>query len=156
MRPSRRVEVLLRCAAALGALLLPEDAVAQQIQHSTHDWTAPELIGQDVFDFREGWADVKTPGNGRTYAVGTIDVRNTQDSAFPLAEFSGRSATPSLPADPGFLLPGLQTRQVAILQVTDAAQTILWQRYFYGSSGTFEASARPTNARAISVWPANR
>lgn len=41
-------------------------------------------------------------------------------------------------------------RQVVILQVSDSAQGIVWQRYYYGGSST---GGRACNARAISVWP---
>lgn len=40
-------------------------------------------------------------------------------------------------------------RQVVVLQVTDAAQGVVWQRFYYGGPGVI----LPTNARAISVWP---
>lgn len=50
---------------------------------STHDWTDPSTV------LPESCADVKTPGNGCTYMVGTIGVTNTVPSITNPPMFSG-------------------------------------------------------------------
>jgi hypothetical protein len=68
--------------------------LTQQTRYSTYDWTAPTGSTGEVLDFREFWADVKTPGDGFAYAVGTIEVQDTR----PGALFSGVPAQSSVPA----------------------------------------------------------
>ncbi|MBX3464351.1 MAG: hypothetical protein KF830_14375 [Planctomycetes bacterium] len=115
-----------------------------QIPYTTHDWTV--WPGGEGGPFVEAWADVKTPGDGRQYTVGTIEVRNTDTGA----SFSGAPAQPVSGA-PAFTLGPPARRQVVMLQCTDAAQAILWQRYFYGI--TPDDETRASNARAVAVWP---
>lgn len=148
-------------------LILPLVAMAQaQEVYGTHDSTAGVVVGGEALeDYRETWADVKTPGDGRQYTVGTVEVRTTDVGA----QFSGADATwLDDPADALFpgpidFAPG-QVRQVVIVQCTNAApqaaapasfQDIEWQRYFYGRSGDAPnfITNRACNARAISVWP---
>ncbi|MEQ1632226.1 MAG: hypothetical protein ABL997_07615 [Planctomycetota bacterium] len=124
--------------------------LTQQLRNSTHDWTAPVGFGGETTDFREFWADVKTPGDGFAYVVGTIEVQNTQATA----QFSQQNALPSLPGS-GFLLSANLVRQVAMLQrVNTTTQLNSPQRYFFGSSPVAQ-NLRSTNARGISVWPAS-
>jgi hypothetical protein len=119
--------------------------LAPQTRFGTHDWTAP--LSQ--IDFEEFWADVKSPGDGRTYLVGTIDVQQT--ATLPLFSTAPVSPVPL----PAFTLVGAQTKQITILQIRDAAQVIVQQRYFYGTdAGGLTQNQVPTNARGISVWPA--
>lgn len=138
---------------------------------STHDWTENINLTNP---FKESWADVKTPGGHqgfegqnetrRTYVVGTIEVQRTGPSGF----------NPSLPLFSEFVAeanglpvfdlagppPGTQLRrQVVMLQCNDAQDGIVWQRYFYGRSGNpleVENFEKPNNARAVSVWAAER
>lgn len=158
--------------AGLACSLCPS-AYAQEFKSVfvTQDYTASTLEGP----FREAWVDTKTPGGmpmflpsgggvvadtRRTYVVGTIEVQTTVTGA----EFSGEDASPS--SGTGFSLTGQNRRQVVVLQCnlthfgtvggTPAPNQILWQRYFYGESGTTQNpdTTRATNARAISVWMA--
>jgi hypothetical protein len=115
---------------------------AQQIKESTHDWTASTGDG-----LREGWADVKTPGDGQTYSVGTVTVQTTGGlPQFSAAAISIAGGVSSFNVTPG-------SRQVVVVQVVDESgpSAIVWQRFFYGS--TPQSDTRATNARAISVWP---
>lgn len=92
-----------------------------------------------------------------TYSVSTIGVTNTAINP----TYSGMPVT----NPPGVaLINQANARQVAILQMTDAYQTIIgppvrpWfgQAYFYGTvpGATSSDSGNSTNARGISVWPA--
>ncbi|MBX3463763.1 MAG: hypothetical protein KF830_11375 [Planctomycetes bacterium] len=49
---------------------------AQHLPYSTHDW---ENDTED--NWSEAWSDVKTPGDGRTYAVGTARAQHTACTA---------------------------------------------------------------------------
>jgi hypothetical protein len=139
-------------------------ATAAQVQevYATHDSTASSPGPEFVDRFREVWADVKTPGDGRVtpgigrhYSVGTVEVRTTQN-----ATFSGQPAEPVTTLGTFVLGPG-QRRQVVMIQCTSADlfdpavpqdfQRILWQKYYYGS--TADVLDRASNARAIAVWP---
>jgi hypothetical protein len=113
-------------------------------------------------DLGEAWADVKSPGNGRHYAVGTANVITTQAQYGPT--FSG--VTMQGVDLPWGAVAGEYTsqsgRQVVVVQCTDDAGAIAWQRYFYGAS-PLQAQSPPnypatqhgwvSNARSISVWP---
>ena len=110
--------------------------------------TAPTGTGPEIQDFREFWADVKTPGDGFAYAVGTITVKDTR----PTAQFSLAPASPS--SGSGFLLTN-QVRQVVLLQQTRTDnQAIQAQRFFFGSSPQLSSDIKESNARGICVWPA--
>lgn len=124
--------------------------VAQQLRHSTHD-SLEAQAGLGVPDRNEAWADVKSPGDGRTYKVGTVRVRVVEpEGSLTPTLFSGSPALPSRGTGGiNLTVPGV-SRQVVILQVTDADQNILSQRFFYGTNTT---AALPVNARGISVWP---
>ena len=147
------LSALRACSAGAGntlaaCLILSLGAMAQQsvrIPYSTHDWTVSGA--EPITAFPEAWADVKSPGDGRQYTVGTIEVQYTGVGA----EFSEEFAFPVTGASGfDFTLLGVR-RQVVMLQCTDATQSIVWQRYFYGSST--EAALRASNARAVAVWP---
>jgi len=134
-------------------------AQAQEV-YATHDWTLGVVTPEPLEQYRETWADVKTPGDDRQYTVGTIQVRTTEN-----ALFSGEDAVPV--TEPGgfppiFNLLQGQSRQVVIVQCTDATplaagpatfQQVFWQRYFYGGNALGETSDRASNARGIAVWP---
>lgn len=116
---------------------------------ATHDYTTTAGAAAGL---REVWVDVKTPGarhpnDARTYAVGTIELEsNDVDS-----KFSGEDVRPPVDTYRTFNLNS-GTKQVVILQCRLADESIAWQRYFYGETSVDEA--RFTNARAVSVWPA--
>lgn len=138
-----------RQAAAQG--LAPPAFATPQI--STHDWTSTPGSSPNL---AEVWADVKSPGDGFHYAVGTIVVTDTVTpptfSSIPVAWPAGLTA----PQQQFLFAPG---RQIVIVQCTDDAGAIVWQNYFYGfvpsmvvKSGS--GNGRANNARSISVFPA--
>jgi len=152
---SSKLEALLIPAIAGLLLCCGREAVGQvnpiQNRFSTHDWTTPTSGGggeplPGVNDFREFWADVKTPGDGSAYSVGTIEVRTTN-----FATFSGTQALPASPLV-GFNVPtGGPARQVVMLQQAAVASTVLgFQRYYHG---TPNSEGRATHGRGIAVWP---
>ncbi len=153
-------------------------AISQVSPQSTHDWTStppppPTVPDWDLFDnadLNEVWADTKSPGDGSTYSVGSIEIRDTILDLPDGPEFSG--VVVGLPPDSGaafsggaaaaqFVLPvagtppRLQRRQVVVLQKVNSLGGIEWQRYFYGGSPELGVARyrRATNARAVSVWP---
>jgi hypothetical protein len=135
---------------------------------STHDWTSTPAAGPeyDNAELREAWADSKSAGDGFTYSVGSIEVRDTRIVNGQLPQFSGVDV--DLPpgvlgASREFLLMpvgpiGAQfvpVRQIVLLQCVDAFGAIQWQRYFYGGTAALPEEAyyrRWANARGISVW----
>ena len=154
-------------AFCLFAMLAAGRAAAQApIPLSTHDNTT--TVGSPTALF-EGWADVKTPGkappgwatgDGRIYAVGTINVRETHQFNNPT--FSGVAIREAdyrvipAPTWPQFGLGRGSGVQVVVLQCSDPDGAIQWQNFFYGNSNIYntpQAAARGCNARALSVWP---
>lgn len=126
--------------------MLGAAAIAQQAPYATHDWTSS--VAGEGGQFPEAWVDVKAPGDGWQYAVGTIEVRDTG----PGALFSNAPAVVASTL-PTFLLAAPNRRQVVMLQITSTAtQGIDRQRYFYGVTPLDDD--RASNARGISVWPA--
>jgi hypothetical protein len=122
----------------------------QQLPFSTHDWVSPPMTAPDT------WADVKSPGDGRIYSVGTTKIRTT-DGGLP--HFSGKPTLP--PPLPAPQLGGQVTeKQVVILQVADPDNPahpdgLAWQRYWFGHDSNISSGLlRPSFARGISVWPA--
>ncbi len=118
---------------------------AQGVIFATHDWNG--VSTQD----RDTWADVKTPGDGRTYCVGTTIALSPASGGSP---FSTQAAAPP-PVPPGSF--STATKQVAIVQIAEPGQPagILRQAYFYGFGSMISgAIGTSTFARAISVWPA--
>ncbi|MBL8729701.1 MAG: hypothetical protein JNM25_14830, partial [Planctomycetes bacterium] len=128
-----------------------ESVRAQRLTYSTHDWQLM-VPGSNVWS--AAWSDVKTPGDGRTYSLGTTWVDNTDENNFTVT-FSGVGGTGSSSRTQG---PGLANGAgaiAAILQVTDAQQNIVWQRFFHGDGGNaFPNVITSTHARGISVFPA--
>jgi hypothetical protein len=111
--------------------------------HSTHDFTT-----STEESLNEVWADVKSPGGGRTYSVGTIEIlSNVVAPKFSFVDVE-------LPPAPAPVINRETVSQVVILQAVNDDQTIEWQRYFYGRNGSFEGGTEGSNARAISVWTA--
>ncbi|MBL8730304.1 MAG: hypothetical protein JNM25_17940 [Planctomycetes bacterium] len=138
LRSTRRLVAPAALIVALGA-----PATAQFIPESTHDWTSTAGAPADL---SEAWADTKTPGKGLTYSVGTIEVEQT--GVNPTFSNAG------VDNPPGGAVPfDVVRRQVVIVQCVDAAGTIQWQRYFFGTTNV-PGARRATNARAISVWEA--
>lgn len=177
--------LLLAILSTFVCVATPERAAAQgttQVQtvFSTHDFNSRQPQSQDgTLPGPAGilpavWADVKTPGDGRTYAVGTVNVRTTRN--IESSSFSNATGIGVPVYDPpystGFTPPTQNViRQVVILQCSgvnvanpgtspNPEQNILWQHYLYGHSidptGAVQPGAfvrRATNARGISVWP---
>lgn len=131
-------------SAAEGSRVLAQ--AAPQRVFSTHDHTTTPGSSDDL---REAWVDVKAPGNGRIYQVGTIEV----EEAGTGAKFSGADVDLVAPPAVGFSSPS--PIQVVVIQCTDLTGAIVWQRYFYGYTASEALRTRKTNARAISVWPAD-
>ncbi|MBX3463786.1 MAG: type I-MYXAN CRISPR-associated protein Cas6/Cmx6 [Planctomycetes bacterium] len=131
-------------------MLLAPLVTAQHLPYSTHDW---ENDTED--NWSEAWSDVKTPGDGRTYAVGTARAQHTNAAAH-VVSFSGVGGMG--PQSPTQGPPGVAdavSKVVAILQVTDAQGGIVWQRCFHGDGRVSDdENVRSTHARAISVFPA--
>jgi hypothetical protein len=134
---------------------------AQKQIFSTYDWTQATAGSEQ--QFREVWADVKTPGGfpefganadaRRTYAVGTIEVRDTR---MGLALYSQFRADPH-DLQGFFLTAATAKRQVVIVQSSKAGDNgIAWQTYLFGSTTGISpnSNTRAMNARAISVWEA--
>ncbi len=113
---------------------------------ATHDHTT--TTGSST-NLREAWVDVKAPGNGRIYYVGTIEVEDTENSP----EFSGSPVDIPTSSWPTFDVT--TSIQIVIVQCTDVDGDIQWQRYFYGDNASETPRTRATNARGISVWPAD-
>ncbi len=109
----------------IGGLAMAQ--TAPQIRYSTHDWTVPLPASEVDSLLHEVWADVKTPGDGHVYAVGTVEV-NRVDLAGTL--FSDAEARPSPLLPPFNLQPG-QIRQVVMLQASNAGSfQTAWQRFY--------------------------
>lgn len=151
----------LKAAGCFGVLLvgLAERGAAQlppQVRHSTHDFTDPLPGVSANAGLAEVWVDSKSPGDGFTYSVGTVEVERTalQVGASGSVLFSGQPITvlspllgfPNLPAT------GPASKQVIVVQCVDQTQNIVWQRFYYGFA---ENGNRRINARAISVWPSS-
>ena len=117
----------------------------------TYDWTPAGATDP----LREAWADIKIPGDGNTYKVGTIEVRDTSSNARFSADLSALpNISKASPALPTIAIQGpVNRRQVAVIQLTDdSTEALGQQRFFYAHSD--EDGVNATNARAISVWPA--
>lgn len=147
------------------------EALAQlpsQVKHSTHDFTNPLPGVSANTGLAEVWVDSKSPGDGFTYSVGTIEVERTilgevERTILGAGQtgsvlFSGWPISPVQQppgaADPllGFsVVSGGPKKQVVVVQCVDRTQAIVWQRFFYGFAE--DAATRQINARAISVWP---
>ena len=134
--------MLSKYLVAIAVCVLTAEASSQSLELATHDWTGLNVAEPDT------WADVKTPGDGRTYSVGTT---NTSSPA---------SNTPFSNQIPAYW-PGAaffsSTKRVAIIQIAEPNQPdgIRAQAYFSGNGSPLTgAVGASTFARAISVWPA--
>ena len=154
------VTSMLSPAVLCCCMLLPESAAAQQppstaqqIPFSTHDFSLMNGIQSDC------WADTKTPGDGRTYSVGTTTISRGIGTSAAYSQFSGRDGMVDPDVDSGSLWPvtSANNKQVVVLQVADPTivDGIAWQAFFFGGSSALSGGVLPnTYARAISVWPA--
>jgi hypothetical protein len=135
----------LALAVTFASVSIAQSANEPRLPYSTHDYTTTT----DDSVLPEVWADVKSPGSGRTYLVGTIEIVEASSSS----KFSFEDV--DLPPSTAQPFNGSTNRQVVILQAVNDDQTIAWQRYFYGhtSGGEFDFPVG-TNARAVSVWHA--
>jgi hypothetical protein len=152
---------LAGCVAALATMAVR--APGQRLPYSTHDW---QMATMPLPGYSETWADVKTPGDGRTYVVGTTWVTHTDASQHPAATVFSTTSSGS-PAGvlgpPGLMADAVAASggaarpvHVAILQVSDAAGAIVWQRFFHGDQATALNPPTPvmqTVGRGISVFP---
>jgi len=125
-------------------------ATGQRLVRSTYDWEQP-VSG----NWGEVWSDVKTPGDGRTYRVGTTQTSHTDAGVFALM-FSGVDTgmlNANLEGPPG--MPDAANKIVVVLQATDMSGTILWQRFFHGRESPGNPFDVPsTYGRSIAVHPA--
>ncbi len=128
--------------------------------YSTHDWTSQT----DSALLAEVWVDTKTPGDGRTYSVGTVLATNVDSRAgsLNLPTFSGVSIL-----SPTTLAPASYTTQgakaVVVLQCATPPSAlfpegIVWQRFFFGNPPNFGGTQNnfvgmSCHARAVSVFP---
>jgi hypothetical protein len=79
---------------------LAERGVAQlppQVRHSTHDFTNPASGLSGNTGLKEVWVDSKSPGDGFTYSVGTIEVERSIIGPGQLVSFSGFDIEPIVP-----------------------------------------------------------
>jgi len=128
-------------------------AVGQNTVFATHDWS--QIHPSQVPDT---WADVKTPGDGRTYSVGTTVVGPPDTTTWFGTDFSTERAQYWVGSDAAFGSPPTGSKQVAVIQIAELGLTqsagIKSQAYFHGTgtiiAGTVHAQSF---ARAISVWP---
>lgn len=122
----------VRCAAATA--LVAASLVGQHIRYATHDWELQAATGNTA---SAAWSDVKTPGDGRTYSIGSARVTHTRHLQFPV-QFSGVGGLvgSSSPTQGPGIADGLGAG-VAVLQVTDVSGSIIWQRFFHGDGGGF-------------------
>lgn len=141
-QPTRRRWLENGAIAVVFAIASAGAWAQDQLRYATHDWTPVANPEQDPLN--EVWTDTKSPGNGFTYSVGTIQVR--ADNGANL--FSGVGVAPPVL---GMTFQAPNPRQIVVVQAVDDNQVIAWQRYIYGVP--FPASERPCVARGISVWP---
>jgi hypothetical protein len=140
-------------AVRMGAVAaaLTTSLTGQHLAFATHDWQRLTATG---FNASGAWSDVKTPGDGRTYAVGSTWTDRTDHLGGPVT-FSGVGFQGSMSPTQGPLLTASgQGAIVAILQATSADGAILWQRFFHGDGGaTSPDTTTTTRGRSVSVFP---
>ncbi|MBK8099574.1 MAG: hypothetical protein IPK26_20890 [Planctomycetes bacterium] len=129
-------------------------ARGQSVPFATHDATTNPIPAVGSNPLGEQWTDVKSPGNGRTYAVGTIQILASIPVVLPT--FSGVGVdSPTLGVS---VPPAGGTRQVGVLQVRASNGDIVWQRHCHGSvlnPANFQLLlGLSTCVRAVSVFPA--
>ena len=130
-------------ASVVFAILLCVPALCQRLAYATHDWAGNRLNPAE-----DRWADVKTPGNGWTYSVGSTRAPTTDPLSAPI--FSAAPVTGPAPFR-------TQGTQVVILQANNLANPAQsWQRYFYGQS-MGQPNGLASFARAVATyipqWP---
>ncbi len=128
--------------------------------YSTHDWT--DQTSSSLLP--EVWVDTKTPGDGRTYSVGTVLATNLDSSVNSPnpPTFSGVAILSPILPNQSYVTNG--ARAVAVLQCATPPSAahpsgIVWQRFFFGNPPIFGGLpnnfvAMSCHARAISVFPA--
>jgi hypothetical protein len=131
-------------ALAAAVLSLAASLTGQHMAYATYDWPngAPNTPDR--------WMDVKSPGDGRIYSVGTTTEVNSDPANNP--HFSNAPVQ-----GPTWSNHVTGARQVAVLQVVNTDQQILWQRYFYGFTSPAlggVGGGLSTFARRVSVAPA--
>lgn len=124
------------------ALFGLQGLVSQSLQSSTYDWPNGVSLCSD-----DRWMDVKTPGDGRTYCIGTTVAPDTDPLTGP-HHFSN-----ALVEGPSNFQAVTSSRQIAILQVIDSSGGIVWQRYFYGKTPGQTGGGLSTFGRAVAVFP---
>lgn len=138
---------LIAALAVVTTICLAASVRAQVPVYATHDWPNPP---DDNMDDR--WSDVKTPGDGRTYSVGSTTISMTSALQNQSRPYSGSVAG----CDTSVATIAGGSRQVALLQVSGPGG-IIWQRYFYGETllpfPPQPGNGLSTHARAISVYP---
>jgi hypothetical protein len=142
----RAARLAVAAGLALASMCAQHAAGVQQLPYSTHDSVS---IASPVLDT---WADVKSPGDGRIYSVGTTVIRKPGGV---VSQFSEKD-TPLEETGP----LSFTEKQVVILQVADPDNPqhpdgVAWQSYFGGREHVLQTQLQqPSYGRAISVWPA--
>jgi len=155
--------VLIGVAPVAAQSLAPPVDIVTRL--SSHEWVSmpgsmPGGTPYFAVDSREVLADVKSPGDGYVYAVGTAKV---EDLTQQVMEFSGAPILRPVHDTAGFFFLG-GTKQAVFLQVTDAMTGAIGlpssgpnngigQIYFYGNLVSGFPTSLANNARGISVWP---
>lgn len=160
----RHLSTSLLTIVGIAAPTIAQSSEATMV-YSTNDYTTGGTAPSPLDWSEEGWADVKTvrawlPSPAiwgtRTYSVGATTVSEAMDPPSVAGYFSYSPIELSTGMS-GFLPSGTDRRKVVILQAVDQtnnAQTIAWQRYFYGSSFSASLGGHATNPRAVAVWAA--
>ncbi len=135
-----------------------------QTVYATHDFTSTAGF-VPIIEANDRWVDTKTPGGGsggprqgRTYSVGTTNVRTTEDINNPTFSNAPVDFTPNYQRFPGgFTVAAANSnRQIVILQITEPDGLIFRQGFWYGDSPNVPSwNRRAATARAISVWEAD-
>jgi hypothetical protein len=135
----------VRCGAVLVAMALYcVDLAGQTRVFATHDFANRGSLGAA----EDQWADVKTPGNGWVYSVGTTYAPTTDST---VASFSGQAVA----GPPDIFESPLRSSssQVVILQAKNLLNPSLsWQRYFYGATYYQTNNGLSNYARAVAVY----
>lgn len=131
--------------------LLANGLAGQRLAFSTHDWvTPPPAATPDV------WADVKTPGDGWAFSVGTTLVANTNPVNPPVSTFSQWQptigGTSGACGGPPFPFPPVgSSRQVVVIQ-SARNNVVQAQKFFYGTTtGQPSSNGLSTVARGLAV-----
>jgi hypothetical protein len=143
---------LTKAAAAMATMVCASVGVAQsgpaQRVYSDYEFTSTSGASTTL---REVAADVKTPGDGFTYVVATINVEDTLNNP----KYSNADVDLPNGIASGFVMSS-GSRQVIVVQKTSSSESIVAQRYFWGTTnGVAQENGLgyATNARAIAVHP---